>query len=398
MTQRISLLYFTITRVRAGVEEHILTLLRGLDRNRFDVHLACRPVLLQELWRDVPGDVAILPILDDLHRWGRDAVRFGRYLREHHIDIVHSHIFRSSMFASPVARLSGVPVIVETSHGREGWRRGPVKANYAVDRLVNRFVDVTIAVSDANRRFLVFEKRLRPEKVVVIRNGCDLEKFRPDHTAPPQLRRDLEIPAGAPVLVVIGRLEPQKGHRILLDALPAVRAAFPDAHLVCVGDGALRPELDQQAAALGIAGAVHFVGAQSNIADWLALGDVCVLPSFYEGLPLVAIEALAAGRAMVATAVDGTSEVILDGHSGLTVEPGDSAGLAQAICRLLGDPTLRNQLGGQGRKWVVEAFDQRQQIDRTEELYEKAWQQATSGWRSKGRRVQRRPAGSATRG
>src|SRR5439155_23179940 len=122
-----------------------------------------------------------------------------------------------------------------------------------------------------------------------------------------------------PVLVVIGRLEPQKGHRVLLLALPAIRHEFPGVRVVFVGEGGLKAELEQQVAGAGLTDAVRFVGRQSNVVDWLALADVTVLPSFYEGLPLAAIEALAAGRPIVATAVGGTPEVVVDGPTRLTV-------------------------------------------------------------------------------
>ncbi|PYN14724.1 MAG: hypothetical protein DME05_14400, partial [Candidatus Rokuibacteriota bacterium] len=198
-----------------------------------------------------------------------------------------------------------------------------------VDRIAGRFVDQYIAVSDANRRYLVEEKGLARHKVVVIHNGCDLRRFNPHHRAPAGMRESLGFGASDPVLVVVGRLEPQKGHRVLFDALPAVRAQFPRVRLVCVGEGARRQELEQQVAASGLGDTVRFVGQQANVADWLALADVTVLPSFFEGLPLAAIESLAAGRPMVASAVDGTPEVVVDGATGLTVPPGDAAGLAR---------------------------------------------------------------------
>ncbi len=114
---------------------------------------------------------------------------------------------------------------------------------------------------------------------------------------------------------------------------------------------------------------MRFTGYQSNVADWLALADMTVLPSFYEGLPLVAIESLAAGRPVVATAVDGTPEIVLDGKTGILVPPGDQARLAEAICRLLRQPELRLRLGRAGRRWVLERFSQEQQIQGTHQLY-----------------------------
>jgi glycosyltransferase involved in cell wall biosynthesis len=171
------------------------------------------------------------------------------------------------------------------------------------------------------------------------------------------------------VLVVLARLEPQKGHAVLLEALPSVRREFPRMRLVCVGDGSLRDGLERQAVNLGLSDAVRFVGYQKDVAEWLAIADLSVLPSFYEGLPLVAIESLAAGCAMVATAVDGTPEVVVNEKTGLTVEAGNAAELAEAICRLLRDDDLRRSLGQTGQEWVAEHFSRQGQIERTEALY-----------------------------
>ena len=264
-----------------------------------------------------------------------------------------------------------MPLIVETPHVREHWRQG-LKSRFVVDRFAGRFVDRYIAVSEANRRYLIEEKGLPVQKIVVIHNGCDLGRFDPSHPAPLGLRESLGFDPADPVLLVIGRLEPQKGHRVLLEALPVIRREFPAVRLVCVGEGALRAELERQAAEAGLAGSVRFVGQQPNVPDWLALADVPVLPSFYEGLPLAAIESLAAGKPMVATVVDGTPEVVVDGATGLTVPPGEPVLLARAICRLLGDPLLREKLGRAGREWVVERFSQERQVARTETLYELA--------------------------
>jgi glycosyltransferase involved in cell wall biosynthesis len=157
--------------------------------------------------------------------------------------------------------------------------------------------------------------------------------------------------------------------------MPLVRAQFPRVRLVCLSDGSLRPELERRVKELGLEGAVRFVGFQADVREWLALADLSVLPSFFEGLPAGAIESLASGRPMVATAVDGTPEVVLDGKTGLLVPPGDPTSLAQAICRLLGDSELRSAMGEAGRRWVMENFSRERLIERTQELYLEAWSQ-----------------------
>lgn len=365
----VSVALFTNTRVRAGVEEHILTLARGLDRTRFRLCLICPPELAGILDNDIPADVEVVRLdLSSPLQLGT-ALRLRQILRARQIDILHSHMFQSSLLASPVAWLSGVPVVLETSHGRENWRRGWFKSRFIVDRLAGRFVSAYIAVSQGCGVYLIQQKGLPARKVVVIPNGCDIDRFTTQSPAAGMIRSGLGISDDAPVLMVVGRLEPQKGHAVLLESLVQIRAAFPNVCLICVGEGSLLTALETRCGELGMAECVRFVGYQRNTEDWLAFADIVVLPSFYEGLPLVAIEALAAGRAMVATAVDGTSEVIIDGKTGLRVAAGDPHALADAICRLLRNPAERRTLGATGQQWVLERYRATIQIRSTEQLY-----------------------------
>jgi glycosyltransferase involved in cell wall biosynthesis len=375
LSRRLALLHFSNTSVRGGAEEHILTLLRGLDREYFALYLVCTPEVAQSLQPDLPHDVGVVALR------GRPgdvaaAARFARILHERHIDILHSHLFHGSLFASPVGRLCRVPVIVETPHVREQWRRGLIKGHFFIDRLVGQCVDRYIAVSHANAAYLHDSKGLPAEKVHVIQNGCDLGRFDPTKTSANGLRARLGFEESDRIMVVVGRLEPQKGHRVLLDAMRAIVADIPQARLVCVGEGRLRAELERAVAHDGLETFVRFVGHQTNVPEWLALGEIVVLPSFFEGLPLAAIEALAAERPLVATAVDGTTEVVIDGQTGLTVPPGDPVALAQALGRLLGDGRLRRDLARAGRLWVIDRFSHDRQIRETQMLYLDAWRRS----------------------
>lgn len=361
-------LEFINTSVRGGAEEHLLLLLRGLDRSRFRLFLACRPVLAEQLIADVPSDVEILPIdFSEPYKFVR-AWQFGAWLQLRKIDLVHSHMFYSSLCASPVARLAGVKAIVETSHGREHWRRGWLKSRFVVDRMIARSVDAIIAVSEATAEYVVMEKKLPPDKIHVIQNGISLARYEGGEGT--RVRQRLHIPAEDPVVVSIGRLEPQKGHRVLLDAMALLHKDIPYAWLVLVGNGSLRAVLEQQACDLRLGGRVRFVGWQKSVADWLALADVVVLASFYEGLPLTALEALAARRPVVATAVDGTREVIRHGLTGLTVPAGDGSALARAMRLLIEDRRLAERLSRAGNELVRTRFTESRQLADTAALYE----------------------------
>lgn len=369
---QIKVLQFVNTVARGGVEEHVLTLLRGLDRRYFRLLLVCMPELAEKLRRDVPPDVETREIqLDGIRDW-RGAAQLWRLLRKWRPHVLHSHMFQASRCASPLGRLCGVPAIVETTHVRELWRKGRLKGSFVVDRAVGRSIDYFIAVSAAQRQYLAEEKGLPPEKIVVIHNGANIARFDPRSKAPEGLRASLNIAEDDPIVLVLARLEPQKGHEVLLAAIPEVRREFPGVRVICAGDGSLRETLRQRTRELGLEETVRFVGYQSNPADWLALADFAVLPSHFEGLPITSIESLAMEKPMVATAVDGTAEVIIDGKTGLTVPPGDPARLAQAMCRMLRDSALRLQLGRAGRSWVEQHFGEEEQVRKTGELYLRA--------------------------
>jgi glycosyltransferase involved in cell wall biosynthesis len=371
----LTVLHFTITEIRGGVEEHMLLLLRGLDRRHFRPMLVCPASLAEKLRDDLPTDVPLVPLRFQSPLHGSGAFQFAKILRKYKVDILHSHMFQASRLSSPIAWACGVPLIVETPHVREHWRKGWIKQSYFVDRLVGRFVDQFIAVSGANARYLAEEKKLPPRKIHVIRNGCNFARLDPSHPAPLNLRRDLGFGENDPILLVLGRLEPQKGHRILLEALQGVREEFPTVQLICAGEGRLRGELEDYARVLGISDCVRFVGYQTNVADWLALADITVLPSFFEGLPLFAIESLASEKPMVATAVDGTTEVVVNEKTGLTVSPGKAVEMAAAIRRLLQQPEWAKSLGRAGRKWVLGEFSEERQVQMTSEFYLRLWTQ-----------------------
>jgi len=387
---KISVLYFSNSFVRGGAEEHILTLLRHLDRKRFQLSFMCPPECARQLGSDVPADVDLYPVSFQRPYHVRGAYQLHRLLKQKNIGILHSHLFGASLAASPIGCLAGVPVIIETPHVREGWRRGFIKGSYFVDRMMSNFVDHFIAVSAANSRYLIEDKKLPGNKVHVIYNGCDLQKFRPLRPLGSNLRASLGFSEQDPVLMTLGRLEPQKGHRYLLEAFAIVRREFPTARLVCIGEGSLRNELVETCRQLQMTDNVRFIGFQSNIPEWLAISDFTVLSSLYEGLPLVAIESLAAERPVVATRADGSAEIVINEETGLTVPPANVPELATAIARMLRDPQFRDRLARAGRQRVTDYFSQEQQIKKTQELYMLAWETLAI------RRGRIRPAGDGT--
>jgi glycosyltransferase involved in cell wall biosynthesis len=368
----IPLMLFSNATVRAGAEEVVLHLLRGLDRNLFRLHLACPPQLARLFEADLPRDVGIsllsLDYLSDLH----GAYMLARCLRRYKIQILHSHMFRASLFASPIARMLRVPVILDTAHGREFWRTG-WKKSFAIDRFVAHQVDYSIAVSEATARYLVDHKHLPAEKVKVIRNGVELRSRPRTSEMQSTLNRSLNVRDDHPLLIVIGRLEPQKGHRFLLEAMPSIRRQFPAVQLVCLGEGSLQPELEQMVKNLKLEDSVRFRGYEPDVSRWFAAADLSILPSLYEGLPMAALESLAAECPIIATAVDGTPEIVIHGKTGLLVPPRDPQQLANAVLQMLLHPEGAREMAKQGRQHVLEQFSVQQMVHSTELLYLHAW-------------------------
>jgi glycosyltransferase involved in cell wall biosynthesis len=308
-------LFFVNSTVRGGVEEVVLSLARNLPRDRFEAHLAAPTALLERLEGDldVPG-LKVFPT--ELRSWSqwREIRELVSYLRRNKIEIVNSHLFCSTFLAAPLARFAGVPCVVETCHGPESWRRSWLKRSCLVDRAIERFVTLNISVSEANLHYLRRTKGYPARKLRVVPNGRDLSGY----DSVPQgkiseLRNQLGLSAGDRAAVVVGRLEEQKGHRYLLDALPSLVPVWPSFKVVLVGEGSLRSELQAQCARLHLEEHVIFAGHQTDVRPFYALAEFVILPSLYEGLPLVAIEAGAAYRAIIATAVDGSVDVVEPG-------------------------------------------------------------------------------------
>jgi glycosyltransferase involved in cell wall biosynthesis len=368
MTQT-GLLFVLTSPVRGGVEEVVLALLQRLDPSEFRLALAAPPPLLDALAPDLAGvSVDALGVAAQGWAQGDEVARLAGFIRRLRPDVVNPHLFRSTLVAAPLARWCGGRTVVETYHGREGWRRGPVRGRFLPDRLIARLLDGVIAVSEAARDFLIATKGYPPDRVVVVPNGRDLSVYRPGEGRD-SVRRALALDPAAPVVGVVGRLETQKGHTYLLEAWPQVRREFPGARLLVVGDGALRAELEARALGADLRGSVTFTGFRADVPRVLAALDVLVLPSLYEGMPLTAIEASAMGLPVVATAVDGTPEVVRDGETGRLVPPARPTALADALRALLADPARARAMGRAGRAHVLARFDLDTQVAATARVY-----------------------------
>lgn len=285
--------------------------------------------------------------------------------RAHRARILHVHGYAAADFGRLAARLVGARLIL---HEHFADPRMPAYQALA-DRLLSSLTDRAIAVSGSTRDFLVRERFVPKDRVRLIWNGAPLDEFAPvGRERALRVRRELQIPDDAPVVGAIGRLNTQKGHAYLLEAAPAILRAEPRAFLLVVGDGDLMEPLRQQARALGIAERVRFAGHRTDVPDLLGAIDVLAIPSLYEGTPLALFEAMAAGKAIVSSAVDGCAEVLEEGRTALLVPPRDAPALAAAIGSLLADSEGRGALSEAARA-ASRSYDIATCVARMQDLY-----------------------------
>jgi glycosyltransferase involved in cell wall biosynthesis len=283
-------------------------------------------------------------------RWDWKAVvQIRKLLVTHNVDILHSHGYKADLYAYAAAWPCRVPLLA-TSHNWTG-KTFSMRAYAALDRMVLRRFDEVIVVSDA------VEGKLRrsgvaPNKISTIFNGVDLKHF---HGAEATLRDEI-APKGHGLIGFVGRLVQDKGGATLLRAAKRVLSVQPKTKFVFVGEGPARLEWEAIATQLGITEQVCFAGLRDDMPGIYASLDVVVLPSFLEALPMCLLEAMAAGKPVIATRVGAVPKLIQSEETGLLLEPADESGLAAAILRLLRDPDLARRLGENGRAHVALHF------------------------------------------
>jgi glycosyltransferase involved in cell wall biosynthesis len=310
------------------------------DRGRFDVSLVGlkAPEPASEKLREAGVEVTHLSRSKFDPRILTDLVRLGR---ERGARVLHVHGYAAADFGRLAAKALGAGLVLHEHFA------DPKMPGYQAlaDRLLSGLTDRAVAVSGSTRDFLVRERFVPADRVRLVWNGAPLAEFAPRPVDESRaLRASFGFDDQTLVIGTISRLSLQKSHRTLLDALPPVFARFPAARALIVGDGDQMQALREQAERLGIAGAVVFAGHRTDVPQLLSALDVFCISSTYEGTPLALFEAMAAGRTIVSTAVDGCAEILRDGATGLLVPPSDPPALGEALARTLADASLRRAL------------------------------------------------------
>ena len=339
---------FVITSMPVGGAETLLVnLLRRMDCAQISPEVVClkEPGPLGEEIRDE------FPVHSNLltSKWDvRVLMRLSWLFHRRQADAVITVGAGDKMFWGRLAAfVAGVPVISAALHST-GWPDGVGRLN----RCLNGITDSFVAVADSHGAFLREFEHFPAEKIRVIRNGIDCERFVPDAKQRAEVRRDLGVDLTTPLIGIVAALRPEKNHTMLLHAAAQLRLSFPDAHWVLIGDGPERQSIECLAAELGIASQLHLLGTRHDTPRLLASLDVFTLCSLNEASPVSILEALACGVPVVATDVGSISESIVEGVTGKLVPSEDITAMVGAIASLLQDPERCRQMGHAGRQLV----------------------------------------------
>lgn len=353
-----------------GGQMHVLLLARHLKQSEFDVTIATEAngYLVDEARR---AGIRTMPIAIS------NAVRFGaarsvaRALRADTFDILHTHGGTAGFWGRSVSLALGLPrVRLHTYHGLHYLHdRSSAARRYAfVDRRLLSSTARVVCVCEADRKKAIAARIATEEKAVVIYNGIEAERFNSQGQRA-AVRSRFGAGADTFVFLCVGRLHKQKGHAYLIRAFAQAAKNNPHIRLWLAGDGDLRDELHRLAHETGTADQISFLGAGEHVPDLLAAADAFVLASLWEGQPLALLEAMAAAKPVIATAVDGVPEIVKDGESGLLVQPRDVPGLARALMLMVSDDPLRRRLEQGGHTRLTTEFTAQTMAHRTAQLY-----------------------------
>ena len=293
-------------------------------------------------------------------------LKVASYIRSRHIDVIMTTLFYADVVGFIAGRLAGVKASFswETISAPE-WL---YKHRLWAYRFAVRYCTKVIAVSQATAQFLIERRGVDPKKVIIIPYGVDLDVFHIKSDS--NIKQTLGIDQKKFVIGTVGRLHPQKGHVYLIEAAQEIVNKKPDTFFVVVGDGKLRDFLENEVKNRNLHRYFYFTGFRNDIPQLLQCFDIFVLPSLYEGLPNVVLEAMATGKPVVATYVDGNKEAVIDGKTGILLPPKDSSGFVNALLHLMEHPDLAKKMGENGRKRVEEHFSLKKQVETFESLFE----------------------------
>jgi glycosyltransferase involved in cell wall biosynthesis len=375
--------------IPAGQTAHVLSLVRVLDRRRFRVTVVLPAGLDRSIAAFGQAGVEVVPLgLRKLVWSPRAIVALARLIRRQGVDIVHVHSQEAGLLGRAVARMAGARSVIYTPQTID-IRRVRFHWLYVLfERILAYLTDVIVSVNGPDRERLI-RWGIPPHKIVTISNGIDLSAFEGPAPSTPvlsqaegvegpvdagSLRRALGLDQDRPLVMQVARLSAQKDPLAFVEGAAHVIRERPEAQFALVGEGPLREAVAARIQELELRGHVHLLGWRDEAFRLMPAADVVTLTSRWEGTPYTLLEAMAWSRPVVATAVNGCPDIIVNGGTGFLVPPGDTTAWAGRIVDLLRDPAMAAAMGQQGRRRVEQRFSLREMVARTESLYQQVAQ------------------------
>lgn len=353
----------------AGSENHLLTLLPQLKKYGYDTTMLVladsedRPESFIEQMQAVGIPTYRISMGGDIDPLLVFQITY--YLIPNYFDLIHTHLFHADIYGSLAALLAGIPAIISTKHGFNPWRNQKIYG--FLDRLAASQQQQIITVSKAIGEWLVKTEKLPAKKMRAIPNAIEIEDIQAITKYPKEL-----VNLSKPIIGTVSRLLHQKGIHVLLDAFAKCLKQHPQASLVIVGDGLYRNQLEEQARTLGIAENTHFLGylQQPRLSAVVSEFDIFAFPTFGEGFGLVLLEAMAVSKPVVASNVMAIPEIVIDGQTGLLVQPDNADALGQGLLKLIENPSLCQQFGSAGRQRLEQEFTVDLMVQKTIAVYD----------------------------
>ncbi len=298
------------------------------------------------------------------------ALSLPALLLKGRFDILHCHLVASNIFAKPVGRLCGVPVILNHDHTNDDYRANDL-LRLRLDALSNRLATHIIAVSDSCRGFLIEREGVPPEKITLIQNAIDLHRFTFARGSRAGARKNLGLPENVPVVAGVGRLNPQKNFSLFIRIASRVLKRHPGAVFLLAGEGPEEGLLRSLARESGLGESLRFCGYVPDTRQVYLAADLLLMPSLFEGLPMTLLEAMAMRVPVVASRLDGIAEVVEDGQDGFLVPSGDEERFCNQVCRLLEDPALSAAFGTAASEKIFRRFSASRMCSEVEQVYDR---------------------------
>ncbi len=340
-----------------GTEKQLYLLLKYMDRSKFfPLVISLRDGRMKNEFQQI----STLYVLNKRSKFDiRNFFHLIKVIKEERPDIVQTFLFTSNTWGRLAAILARVPVVIASERSMDIWKK---KFHFLIDIVLGFFTDAIVCNSFVVKEY--YKKKLGPisRKLTVIRNGIEWQNFCIESQTHTKKEK---------IIFTASRLAPEKGIEYLIQAVRILSEKMKNVKLVIAGEGPLRKQLENFTGQQGIKEIVKFLGYQENVSKYISQADVVVLPSLWEGLPNILIEAMAMKKPVVATAVGGTKEIVKDGENGFLVEPKNAMALAEKIKRILDDEKIAINFGENGYRFVRENFDLFLMISSYEKLYQK---------------------------